>query len=121
MSGPISGVIGTVAAVGLAALVVAALRRRRGQSLDGRFLLVGAALAAGAILLSIFSGWILTPPPAGLGKVLAAASFAGATLLAWYAFRTWRVEGWSPLVRQLAFTIVSAIGSGIASLYFLDP
>jgi uncharacterized membrane protein len=118
VSGSIPSVIVGIAAVATATLVTAVMRRRRGQSLNGRFFVVGAVLIAAAILLSLLPSGLALPPHA-LGKFLAAALLAGATFLGWYAFRTWQVQGWSPLVRQLAFTIVTTVASAIACLYFL--
>jgi hypothetical protein len=118
VNGSIPAVLVTIAAVGTAGLVAAARRRRRGQSFDRRFFLVFAVVTAAAILLSVLPIGLGLPPHV-LGRVLAAALFAGAVVLGWYAFKTWQAEGWSPLVRQLAVTIATTVASAIAGLYFL--
>jgi hypothetical protein len=54
-----------------------------------------------------------------LGRILAVALFGAGAVLAWYTFRTWQAEGWSPLARQLVFSTLAAVTSAIAGLYFL--
>ena len=118
MSPEFSGVILTLAAVVTAAAVAVAMRWRRGQPLTARFLLLGLALMAAAVLISAFvSGANLSP--AVMKPVLATALFAGAAFEGFYAIRYWRLEGWSPLARQLAFGLLIAVASAVAVLYFL--
>ena len=119
MIGSIPNVILTLAAIISAAIVAGAIRWRRGQSLDGRFFLVFAGLIAAAIVISVFTDDLAALSPHLLGRVLATTLFTGATFLGWYTYRTWQVQGWSPLVRQLAFTALTAVASAIACLYFL--
>lgn len=118
MSPASSGAILTLAAVVTAAAVAVAMRWRRGQPLTPRFLLVVLALMAVAVLISVFVS-AASLSRAVMKPVLSTALLSGAAFQGWYLIRYWRLEGWSPLARQLAFGLLIAVASGIAVLYFL--
>ncbi len=86
--------------------LIVILARRRGAKLEAapiRGVLVAVAVVAGGSALLAANGVAI------LSSAFAVAILVLSIPIAWYAYRSWRQDGWSPRTRRLVFSITAAL------------
>jgi hypothetical protein len=75
-----------------------------------------AAIATAVVLAVVVASTLFADRLATVESVLAPLAALAIGVLSWYAFRSWRQTGWSPVTRRIAYSVAFAIATLAATL-----